>query len=198
MLSTATTSKLGSPSARDSPSNPTLSNNYLMDMLPISPLGRESKTYPTSSNSMPPITAPLKTSYSLCLTGWTAPYKETLTSSRLCLPRLKDWRTGDSLKRYIVIETLTPTSMKSAERWRSWRPPLLYSKDNKSTATITSMKHTSSITSLTLRCLHATQKGSPSNMGGVLHHSLIMLPGSTKCVGMLSRGGVMSPAFRTT
>jgi hypothetical protein len=194
----ATKSKLEFPSVKDSPSNPTSLNNYQMDDLPASPPEKVSKTCLTSSNSMPLTITPLKTSYSLCPTGWIAPYEETLTSSRLSPPKWKGWMTGGSLMKYIAIETLTLTSMRSIRRWKSWKPPSLYSRGNKFTVTTTLTKHTSLITFLTLRCSHATQRESLSNMVGVLPHSLAMLPGLTKHVGTLSRGGVMSPASRTT
>jgi hypothetical protein len=197
MSSMATESKSGSPLAKDSLSSPTSSNSCQMDASLASPPEKVSKTCHTLSNSTPLTIAPLETSSSPCLTGWTAPYGETLISSRLCPPRSRDWMIGGSPAKYTTTGTSTPASTKFAARWRSWKPPSPYSRGNKSTATTASTKHTLSTVSPISRCLHATRRGLPNSMVGVPPHSLVRLLGSTKRVDTLSRGGVMSPASRT-
>ncbi len=167
-----------------------------MGMLPASQTERALRTCPISLSYMPP-NSRAQELYSPCLLGWTELCGETLTSLELWPSRSQNWTIGDSPKRSNVTRTSTPTSTKPARRSRSWRTPYCCSRGSRLTAVTDSMRPTFQTNSPALKCSLATVRGFAKNTGGVPTRSLVAQPRPTKCVDMLSRGGVMSPASRT-
>ncbi len=188
--------KSGSPSGKGSASWPSSSNSCQMGVLPALRIERASRTCPTSS-SYTPLDSLAQEPYSLCLLGWTEPCKETLTSLGLWPNKLQSWKTGGSPEKSNITGTLTLISTRPTAKLKSWRTPYCYSRGSRHTAITDLTRHMSQTTSPTLKCSLTIAKGSVNNMGGVLTCSLIAQPRLTKCVDMLSRGGVMSLASRT-